>query len=378
VNRKHRRTAKSQDSRPNALGDVQGRFNEALRHHRAGRIDDAVAHYEGALTLKPDYAEARNNLGAALAAQGKIDDAVKHYERAIAVKPDYAEAHNNLGAALAARGRVDDAVAHYERAIAIKPDYADAHNNLGTALAGRGNLDRAIRHCERALAINPNHAEAHNTLGNVFKYQGKFDDAMAHYARAIAIKPTYAEPHYNRAGIKTFHPGDAEIEALEALANTSALSPHQAPQIHFALAKAFEDSRDYVRAFDHLRKGNDLKRRQIQYDELATVRLFQRIATVFDRGLFDRFQGEGDPSSVPIFVLGMPRSGSSLIEQILASHPQIHGGGELQDLEIATGTVLSFFVNPLPFPECIPHLDGATFRRIGQSLSCPPAGSGGW
>jgi len=468
-NRKPRRTAKSQVHRSTVLGDVQGRFSEALQHHRAGRIgdavaqyeralalkpdhvdahnnlgaalaalgriDDAVKHYERAIAIKPDYAEAHNNLGATLAAlgriddalkhyerafaikpdyaepynnaglalaakariddaveyykraiaikpdyadahnnlgtllstQGRIDDAVAHYERAIAIKPDYAEAHNNLGAALARRGRIDDAVAHFERAVSLKPDYADAHNNLGTALAGKDDLDGAIRHCERAIAIDPNHAEAHNNLGNVFKCQGKFDDAMVHYARAIAIKPDYAEPHYNRVGIKTFHPGDAEIEALEALANSGALSPYQALQIHFAVAKALEDSGDYVRAFAHLHKGNHLKRRQINYDELATVKLFRRIVDTFDRGLFDRFQGDGDPSSVPIFVLGMPRSGSTLIEQILASHPQIHGAGELQDLEIATGAVLGFTGNPLPFPECVPTLDGAALRRIGQS-----------
>jgi hypothetical protein len=112
--------------------------------------------------------------------------------------------------------------------------------------------------------------------------------------------------------------------------------------IHFALAKALEDSGDYARAFEHLRKGNDLKRRQIDYDEAEChSRLFQRISTVFDASLFDRFQGEGDPSSVPIFVLGMPRSGSTLIEQILASHPQIHGAGELTDLETAAGSVLN-------------------------------------
>jgi len=457
------------NSRPDALRDAQGRFNEALQHHRAGRIDDAVVHYERALTLKPDYADAHNNLAAALAARGRMDDAIAHYERALILKPDYAEAHNNLAAALAALGRMDEAVAHYqraltlkpdyaeaynnlglalaakgrtdeavaqyeravtlnpdyaeahnnlglalaakgrmdeaiahyeraltlkpayveahnnlgtalavkgrvdeavaryERALALKPDYADARNNLATALAARGNFDGAIRHYEWALAVNPDHAEAHNNLGNILKDQGKFDDAMAHYGRAIAIKPAYAEPHYNRAGIKTFRPGDAEIAALEALANRDGLSPNQAVQIHFALAKAFEDSGDYVRAFEHLRKGNDLKRRHINYDELATVKLFQQIATIFDRSLFNRFQGEGDPSSVPIFVLGMPRSGSTLIEQILASHPQIHGAGELQDLEIATGTVLSSIGNPVPFPECVPALDGATLRQMGQS-----------
>ena len=223
------------------------------------------------------------------------------------------------------------------------------------------------RHYERALAIDPNHAEAHNNLGNILKDQGKFDDAMAHYGRAIAIRPDYAEAHYNRAEIKTFHPGDAELEALEALAGRDDLSPNQALHIHFALAKALEDCGDYAGAFEHLRKGNDLKRRQINYDEPAPSKFFQRISTVFDRSLFDRFQGEGDPSSVPIFVLGMPRSGSTLIEQILASHPQIHGAGELADLEIAASTVLSCSGKPVPFPECVPALDGAALRRIGQS-----------
>ena len=366
-NRKPSRAAKSLDGRPNSLHDVQGRFNEALQHHRAGRIVDAVAHYERTLALQPDYVDAHNNLGAALAAQGRMDDAVAHYQRAITLKPDYADAHNNLGTALAARGRMDDAVAHYQRAVTLKPHYADAHNNLGTALAARGNLDAAIPHYERALAIDPNHAGAHNNLGNIRKDQGKFDDAMAHYGRAIAIRPAYVEPHYNRAEIKTFQRGDPELKALEGLADREVWSPNQALHIHFALAKALEDCGDYERAFEHLRKGNDLKRRQINYDELSTIQFFKRIATVFDTSLFDRFQGEGDPSSVPIFVLGMPRSGSTLIEQILASHPQIHGAGELTDLEIAARTVLSCSGRPVQFPECVPALDGVTLRRIGQT-----------
>ncbi len=141
----------------------------------------------------------------------------------------------------------------------------------------------------------------------------------------------------------------------------------KAPYIHFALAKALEDCGDYVRAFEHLRQGNALKRGQIQYDEPAIIELFQRVSAVFDRSLFDRFDGEGDPSSVPIFVLGMPRSGSTLIEQILASHPQIHGAGELTDLEEAARTVLDAGSQPVPYPECVPALDGAILRRIGRT-----------
>ncbi len=145
---------------------------------------------------------------------------------------------------------------------------------------------------------------------------------MAHYDRAIAAAPDNAEAHYHRAEIKTFAAGDADLRALEALARRDDLRADRTPFIHFALAKALEDIGDFTRALEHLRKGNGAKRRQIHYDEPAAVRNFQRIRA-------EHFEATSDPSVVPIFVLGMPRSGSSLIEQILASHPQIQGGGEL-------------------------------------------------
>jgi tetratricopeptide (TPR) repeat protein len=382
------------------LWDVQGIFDDALRHHMAGRIGDAVAQYQLALSLRPDFADAHNNLGVALAAQGRIDDAVAHYERALVLKPDCADAHGNLGAVLAAKGRIADAVihceralllnpghvgihynlavalaaqgriadatAHYRRALVLKPDYADAHNNLGNCLWTQGHSDEALAHYARALAINPDHAEAHNNLGNLFLERGKFDEAMAHYSRAIAIKPANTEAHCPRAEIKTFHRTDSDLAALEELAVRDDLPIVKAPFIHFALAKALGDCGDYPRAFEHLRKGNALKRSQIHYDEPAVVEGLQHISAIFNRRLMARFQGEGDPSSVPVFVLGMPRSGSTLIEQILASHPQVHGAGELTDLEGALQTVLRASGRADSYPNCVPDLDGATLRRIGQ------------
>jgi tetratricopeptide (TPR) repeat protein len=208
-----------------------------------------------------------------------------------------------------------------------------------------------VAHYERVLAVHPDNFEAHNSLGKVCRDQGKFDDAAAHFRQAIAIRPDYAEAHLSLAEIKTFQYGDADLTGLEALAG------RESPSIQFALAKAFEDCGDYARAFEHMRKGNDLKRRQIDYDEPGAGKIFERIRTVFNSSLFDRFQGEGDPSPVPIFVLGMPRSGSTLIEQMLASHPAIHGAGELEDLKVAVSGL----------SERDTALDGATLRRIAQS-----------
>ncbi len=338
-----------------------------------GRLEEAAACQERALSLKPDCAEVCSNLGNIRHAQGKIDDAVAFYERALAIKPDYVDAHNNLGTALLSQNKVGEAVAHYERALVLKRDYAAAHNNLGNALAKQDRMDDAQAHYERALVLKPDYAHAYNNLGNVFKEQGKFDDAMAQYERAIAIRPDFAAAHLNRAEIKSFRRGDDDLAVLQALSGSAGLSADNALYFHFALAKAFEDIGDYAQAWEHLRKGNAGKRAQVDYKEEGVLALFQRIAAVFDRGLLnrfrgDRFDGAGDPSSVPVFVVGMPRSGSTLIEQILSSHPQIHGAGELTILEnMETG-----------YPESIPTLDGAALRRLGQSYlgHLPAAGNG--
>ncbi|MGO9969651.1 MAG: tetratricopeptide repeat protein [Bryobacteraceae bacterium] len=332
-----------------------------------GRIADAIAHYERALVLNPRHVNAHNNLATALIAQGRTADAIARLERALVLNPGHADLHNNLGVALIAQGRIREAIAQYERVLVLRPDDANAHSNLGTALAEQGSIADAMSHLERALVLNPRHADAHNSLGNIFKDEGKFDDAMAHYGRAIAIRPDFGEAHLNRTEIKSFHPGDAGLAVLEALAGRNDLSANTALRIHFAVAKALEDTGDYARALEHLRQGNALKRKQLDYDEGRVLNLFQRVSTVFDGRLLDRFQGEGDPSSVPVFVLGMPRSGSTLIEQILASHPQIHGAGELTDFETAASSVFHAGGRAVEYPECVPAVDGAALRRIGQS-----------
>jgi tetratricopeptide (TPR) repeat protein len=163
-----------------------------------------------------------------------------------------------------------------------------------------------------------------------------------------------------RAQLKTFHRGDADLAALEGLASGDSSSETEEVFIQFALAKALEDIGDYTRAFEHLSKGNTLKRQQTHYDELQVAEYFQRISRVFNEGLFDRLRGAGNPSATPIFVLGMPCSGSTLIEQILASHPQIYAAGELASASTVLGP-------PLEYPESVIGLDRTALEAIGQA-----------
>jgi predicted O-linked N-acetylglucosamine transferase (SPINDLY family) len=153
-----------------------------MPRHQAGHLEEAQQVYQ---------------MGNALAAQGQMDQAVAHYERALSLNPDYAAAHNNLGVVLAAQGQIDQAVAHYERALSLKPDYVEAHNNLGLALMVQGQADQALVHCERALSLKPDHVETHNSLGVVLVAQGQIDQAVAHYERALLLWPNYAPGHSN-------------------------------------------------------------------------------------------------------------------------------------------------------------------------------------
>jgi tetratricopeptide (TPR) repeat protein len=323
-----------------------------------GKLEEAAASQERALDLKPNFAEACSNLGNVRHAQGRLADAVACYERALALKPDYVDAHNNLGTALLDQNRIDEAIAHCERALGLNPNHAAAHNNLGNALMRQDRIEDARLHYERALELKPDYANAHNNLGNVLKEQGLFDDAMAHYGKAIAIKPEYAEAYLNRTELKRFQPGDTEFAELEKLAANDDLPADKALFIHFALAKALDDVGDYEGAFEQMLQGNVMKRRQIDYQEDRALELVQRILTVFDRSLFDRFEGAGHLSPIPVFVVGMPRSGSTLIEQILAGHPQIHAAGELTILEK---------MEARDFPQSVPGLDSASLRLLGET-----------
>ena len=231
-----------------------------------GELVEAIAHYKRALSLKPDYAEAHNNLGTALKAQGELVRAVASYEHALALKPNYAEALNNLGNTLVDQLKVVDAVACYNRALEFRPGYFEAHNNLGTALMDLGRPNEAIGHYERALKLNPDFAEAHNNLGNALRRRGKFDEAVNRYKQALALKPDYIEC-CNNLGTALQEQGLFD-EAFTQYETALAFNPHHAetrtslgtlfllqdrPDKAVAEHKrALESKPDYVEAYNNL------------------------------------------------------------------------------------------------------------------------------
>ena len=297
---------------------------------KLGRLDEAEASHMQAITLKPDFAEAHNNLGNTLQKLGRLDEAEASYTQAISLKSDYAEAYSNLGVTLQELGRLDEAVDSYNQAIALKPDFAEAHSNLGITLQELGRLDEAEATFTQAIEFKPDYAEAHSNLGSTLQELGRLDEAEASYNQAIALKPDFAEAHRNLTTMKKFNAQDEQYSKMRELYLNEDISQEQRCQINFGLAKACEDLENFEQAYIHYGEGNVLRKKLLNYDINQDVELFQQIKA--NSSQVTQNSPEFEKSSMdlmPVFIVGMPRSGTTLVEQIVSSHSQVTGAGEL-------------------------------------------------
>ena len=346
--------------------DAEAHYNLGNTLLARGRLNDAEASYRRALQIRPDDADEHYNLGNALLAMGRLDEAEACYRQALQIKPRYATAHFNLGNFLHERGRLVEAEASYRLALQIKPDNADMHTNLGNTLQDMERLDEAETSFREAIRIKPDHAEAHNNLGETLLGLGRLDEAEASFRQALRIRPDYLKVRLSLASVRKVKPGDtnlAELIAVEEAARNSktSLPGEDAVCLHFALGKSYGDTGDYEKAFAHFLEGNKLKRATFNYDADRAARYFAEIAQNFDAAAIGRLRGGGDPSHLPIFVLGMPRSGTTLIEQIIASHPDIHGAGELPGLP----AIVRSEIAGTAFPDNVRLLDQARLTAWG-------------
>ena len=259
------------------------------------------------------------------------------------------------------------AVASYRKALAIVPDLVESHINCAAALQALNRHDEAITHCEEALTITPSSYAAHNNLGRVLQEIGRIGEASRAFEKAIEIAPRRTGLYVNLFSCRKVSVGDPHLAALEALArDRGSLTDDEQIKLDFALGKAYSDTGQHERSFRHLLDGNALRRRQIVYDEAAVLRWFDDVRKVCTPVVIRERQNLGDPSSVPIFIVGMMRSGSTLVEQILASHPQVFAAGERKDFANAV-KALGMYGSAAAKGGVGPPLDGETLRRLGAT-----------
>jgi tetratricopeptide (TPR) repeat protein len=344
---------------------------------RQGRVADALELYFSAVRAQPDRFEAHANLGSLLLAANRPGEAETHLRRALALRPGQVPLHVALGQACAARGRAAEAESCFMRALALAPGDATALLAWAGLLRQRGRFAQAAEAYRRLLARQPRHALAHYGLGHCLREQGMASEAADSFARAVAARPDYVDAHYRLAVLR---PGEADAEHLAQLESlrprVAAMAPPQRVRYWFTLGRRREDAGTYDEAFAAYAEGNRLQcqslapadRRAAQ--EALDARFVERIQSTFGGGFLRAAARASDTDArVPVFVVGMPRSGTSLVEQMLASHPAVHGGGEMRHLPAVLEAAFGFEESESAdtYPEIVPALSADALARVGRS-----------
>ena len=325
------------------LHNISGACNSAL-----GEIDSAIISFNKAIELKPDYDEAYFNLGVAFHQTGQLGEAINCYERAISIKHAYPTAHNNLGLIALSQGQLDNALKSFEWAVAYSPEYAEAHNSLGAALQELKQFEKAKVSFKKAVALNPQYAQGLHNLAILCEIINLPDEASEYYEKALAVEPNYAEAYRNQSRTKKYKKNDPQIAQMQSIYSNDNLSISDKVHINFALAKVNEDLGNQKDFFKHLDEGSRLRKKQLNYNINETEEFHSSLIRLFSEDQPKIKQLSLGPLEIrPIFIVGMPRSGTSLVEQIISSHHSVHGAGELNNFKNVVTPALKNYIGNL-------------------------------
>jgi tetratricopeptide (TPR) repeat protein len=336
-----------------------------------GRLAEAVVAFHHALRTRPDFAEAYLHLGATLREQGHLERAILYLQHALRLHSDPAEVHIQLGLALTDQGKLEEAAAAHREVLRLRPDSIAALSHLGILLEELSQPEQGRALLERAIQLGPADYQVHVHYGMSLANQGRVAEAREHFLQALAIQPNCSAAHFflARDGQQPFT--KEEVERIQDLLQQESLSLRDRINFHFTLARVYDRARAFAEAFYHCARGNACKRELLglqgnTFDSEAHARYIDRLIAFFSAGYFQRVQSFGSDSDLPVFIVGMPRSGTSLVEQILASHPAVFGAGELRNLKQFVEGLPAELSTPGEYPECLAHLDRAAADHQAQ------------
>ena len=348
------------------LGQENQEIVRAANFEKEEKLVEAERIYRAILSRQPDNVSAMRLWARLGMRQQRHQDAETLLKRAVEVAPDFNLAWADLVSVQYEQQKLDEAAASAKRLIRLDPRIPNGYLLLASAYASAGRHDNALRAFDEALAINPKHVGALCGKGNVCRTVGDQAGAIAAFRSSIEANPLHAEAYWNLANLKTFRFEDSEVDDMLALIGDERIPPDGQVQLNNALGLEFEGRKDYDRAFEHIDRGNRLRRESEFYDRVENEEMVDMAIEIFTRQFFDDNADRGDPDSAPIFIVGLPRSGSTLIEQILSSHSMVDGTHELRDLGMAVRSDrITGAFNPR-YPKNLANIDDAGFRRLGN------------
>jgi len=342
----------------------------AAELQQKGEWSEAETILRNLLRRSPHDVNALRLLATCAASAGRFAEAERLLRRVLAATPDFVEAQLDLGRLFKEQHRLAEAIAQFEKVTDLEPGNVQGQFLLASVLAPAARTYDAIAAYRKALEIRPRHAGAWLGLGHVLKTAGQQDEAIAAYRECIRLKPGNGEIYWSLANLKTYRLSDDDIAEIGRQLAEAAPDAEDDTQSRvnflFSLAKAWEDRGDFERAWRYYDEGNRTQRMEENYDPVRTETLNDAIIQVFDRDFMAARAGLGHPSDEPIFIVGLPRSGSTLLEQILASHSQVEGTAELPYAGIVSNSIGRNRADGVNYPMAMRDLDGNQLRQLGQ------------
>ncbi|QND63021.1 tetratricopeptide repeat protein [Mesorhizobium loti] len=334
--------------------------------HQTGRSEEGLDLIERSVSMQPTNPDFLNNFGTVMRDLGRLAAAIDFFRGAVDLRPDQLAARDNLGSSLKQVGQFEEAEEIYRGTVARNPFHVRARIGLAETLQEAGRLDEALAAFGEALAIRPKDADLLHGLGVGLMEKGKLDEAADLFRQALAINPAMATAWLMLTQVKRQKERDSELTSMEAQHAKAPQDSLSRMQLSFGLGKANDDLKDYGRAFDYFAEGNAIRRKGIDYDQARTRAEFEAMKATFDAGFFEKHKPSSIGDDTPIFVVGMPRSGTTLVEQIIASHPQVYGAGELSILKKAVGRQFPATM-PGGFPWGVSDTGDSDFAEAGQA-----------
>ncbi len=350
-----------------ALSPTRGMMARAAEHHAAGRLEDAERLCRRVLQQEPGQVDALRMLGLIAAAAGDLDEAENLLRQALAEAPDHVPALFELGRVLRELERPEEAIDVYRALIALQPDNPRAHYRLAGVLAPAALNEQSAAAYRRCLELDPQHAGAWLGLGHMLKTLGRQQEGIDAYRRCLELEPEFGEAWFSIANLKTYRFADHEIEEMQRRLHSETVREPSRVNLLFALAKACEDRDDYAGAWRYYAEGNARQRQLVSYDPVVTETINDELVEYFTPAFFRERVGCGNPDPSPIFILGMPRSGSTLVEQIIASHSRVEGTSELPYLGRLTRSLNRNRADGMRYPQVLDELEPRHFHRLGQN-----------
>ncbi len=334
----------------------------------AGRLAPAEQGLREYLTLKPDDPAALRMLAEIGVRLGRYHDGQALLERALELAPSFTAARHNLAVVLYRQNRAAEALPHIEQLLAVDPADPGYLNLKAACLTLTGDYEAAIALYRSVLGKHPDQPKAWLSYGHALKTAGRQADSVAAYRQSLSLAPGLGEAYWSLANLKTFGLAD-DVADMQAQLARADLSDDDRLHLHYALGKAFEDAADYEASFRSYAEGARIRRGQLDYDAAETTAQLDRARALFTPQFFSERAGQGHLDPAPIFVVGLPRSGSTLVEQILASHSQVEGTMELPDIIFLARSLTESneAAGKGAYPDVIAQLSGETLANLGRS-----------